>query len=273
MKKNIVCNFAVIRFRPYPETDEFVNIGIVLTCPKLHFFDFEIEHKRKRVTDFFPELNSDVFEAAKKAIKNELLRLKSVNADQLELAFSSDEYKRLFVEVTKFKEGIMVFSNIKTILTDNPKTELKKLFDYYIERQFVSTKPHYEFLMKKRLTRMFDANKIIKIYREQKIGNEEYHVNIPFVYNNSKGILQKAIKPINFDLKETTKIIETGDKWKSRIDRLRDMNCFPKDMLFVVKKPELSKTDVFIETTRTIKEMEVNIIADDKMDEILAFAK
>ncbi len=29
----VACNYAIIRFLPYPETEEFVNVGVVLACP------------------------------------------------------------------------------------------------------------------------------------------------------------------------------------------------------------------------------------------------
>jgi hypothetical protein len=33
MKKKLACNYAVLRFLPYPETGEFVNIGVAIGCP------------------------------------------------------------------------------------------------------------------------------------------------------------------------------------------------------------------------------------------------
>jgi hypothetical protein len=33
-----VCNYAIARFRPYRETAEFVNVGVVLLCPPTGFF-------------------------------------------------------------------------------------------------------------------------------------------------------------------------------------------------------------------------------------------
>ena len=62
--KNNVYNYAVIRFRPYSETEEFVNIGIVLACSNT--IDFKISDNKKRVASFFPELNLEAFKEAKK---------------------------------------------------------------------------------------------------------------------------------------------------------------------------------------------------------------
>jgi len=35
-----VCNYAILRFRPYAETEEFVNVGVLVMCVQpclLHF--------------------------------------------------------------------------------------------------------------------------------------------------------------------------------------------------------------------------------------------
>lgn len=76
MKTNVICNFAVVRFRPYPETEEFVNIGVVMACPQAGFFDFKIETKRRdRITHFFPELNTDVFLYGRRDFVREMKRV------------------------------------------------------------------------------------------------------------------------------------------------------------------------------------------------------
>ena len=62
--KEIVCNYAIARFRPYRETGEFANIGVVLICPQLDYFGYTFEtRKHKRITDFFPELDLEIFKA------------------------------------------------------------------------------------------------------------------------------------------------------------------------------------------------------------------
>src|SRR5438552_6703190 len=54
----VVCNYAIARFRPYRETGELVNVGVVLVCPQVNYFGYLFEtRKYKRVTDFFPELD------------------------------------------------------------------------------------------------------------------------------------------------------------------------------------------------------------------------
>ena len=50
------CNYAVLRFLPYPETGEFVNLGVVVHCALRGLFEMKIEsRKAARVTDFFSD--------------------------------------------------------------------------------------------------------------------------------------------------------------------------------------------------------------------------
>ena len=42
----LVCNYAIARFRPYRETSEFVNVGVVLICQQVNYFGFLFERRR-----------------------------------------------------------------------------------------------------------------------------------------------------------------------------------------------------------------------------------
>ncbi|WP_153010653.1 DUF3037 domain-containing protein, partial [Pseudomonas sp. ADP] len=45
---NYFCNYSILRFLPYPETGEFVNIGVVLLASNGEFH-YKVETKRQRV--------------------------------------------------------------------------------------------------------------------------------------------------------------------------------------------------------------------------------
>ncbi len=45
--KQFVCNYAPVRFLPYRETGEFVNVGVVLHCPQTDFFGFRLIPTKK----------------------------------------------------------------------------------------------------------------------------------------------------------------------------------------------------------------------------------
>ena len=43
--KRFACHYAIIRFLPYPETQEFANVGVVLACPESGYFGFKLEKR------------------------------------------------------------------------------------------------------------------------------------------------------------------------------------------------------------------------------------
>ncbi|MFC3851914.1 DUF3037 domain-containing protein [Salinispirillum marinum] len=47
-----VCRYAVVRFVPYAESEEFANIGIVMAVPKSNLFLFRLEANDARYSRF-----------------------------------------------------------------------------------------------------------------------------------------------------------------------------------------------------------------------------
>jgi hypothetical protein len=44
--KDLVCNYAPVRFLPYRETGEFVNVVVVVYFPEINYQDFKLETRR-----------------------------------------------------------------------------------------------------------------------------------------------------------------------------------------------------------------------------------
>lgn len=62
MSHRKIISYSIIRFMPYPELGEFVNVGIVALCHNTCKFDFILNDKHKgRVNNFFQELDKDYF--------------------------------------------------------------------------------------------------------------------------------------------------------------------------------------------------------------------
>jgi hypothetical protein len=125
------CNYALLRFLPYPETGEFVNLGVAVHCPAHGLFAARLEDgDTTRVTNFFPELDQGNFRAAGRAMAVEIERVGELiaNAKDLELA------GRLFLELVRPRESVFRFGEVRTILTEEPATVAARLFERYIER-------------------------------------------------------------------------------------------------------------------------------------------
>ena len=126
-----VCNYALLRFLPYPETGEFVNLGVVVHCLQPALMEFQIESPQlARVRDFFPELNRENFEAAQASITAEVARVK----DLVTHAHDPKSAQRTFQELVRPRESIFRFSEIRTILSQDPANLANELFDRYVRR-------------------------------------------------------------------------------------------------------------------------------------------
>lgn len=124
------CQYAIARFLPYAETDEFVNVGIVLTCPQTGYFDFKLATDPGRINTFFAGIDTEIFQNVCLSFSKELSRIRTMLTPPTDLALA----KHMFAEVIRPRESIMRFSPMRVVLTDDPVTELNGLFEHYITR-------------------------------------------------------------------------------------------------------------------------------------------
>lgn len=280
MKTKTVCNYAVIRFLPYPETEEFVNVGVILACPETRTVDYKLETRRRdRITGFFPELDAGVFIEGRRSFKCEMERIKDLlgnnNPGQMEFRIQEKEFQQIFNQIVKPRETIFRFSTVGTVMADDACKELEALYRYYVERQFATHEEYQETIMANRLRVQLKAKDILRFYEEKRFGDDEYGVKIPFVHQLSgQGARLKAMKPLYLDKPDTTKIIEHGDRWCMRIQRLRKMNNFPNEMLFVVQCPKSDKkARAADEVIKELKLLDTIVVPETEDQVILNFAK
>ena len=235
-----VCNYAISRFRPYRESGEFVNVGVVLVCDQLDFFGYLFERrKHKRITDFFPELNFDVFKAGLRGLLKELVRVadRKDGATQFVFGVEAEARTALFKELVRTREALFHFGEVGTVLATDPKAKLQDLYDCYIKRQFASDREYQEVIMRRQLGEFLEKAKLAQFYRQDiRVGDENYHVSLPFVHLEAAEP-RKALKPLHLDKAWPTEIYRHGDAWISTVRRLRQINSLPKDFLFAVKYP------------------------------------
>jgi hypothetical protein len=239
----LVCNYAIARFRPYRETSEFVNVGVVLICPQVSYFGYLFQtRKHKRITDFFPELEVDVFKAGLGGLLKELNRISGrSHEEQLgQLVLREEAHASLarFRELVRPREALFHFAEVATAFTADPQAKLKELFHYYIERQFARGREYQEVIMRRNLGDFLRRVNLDREYRtDVRVGDESYNVVLPFVHLRGT-VAQKAIKPLHLDKEGTTEIYRHGDAWLSTVRRLKQINHLPKELLFTIKPPK-----------------------------------
>lgn len=124
-----VCNYALLRYLPFPATEEFVNLGVVVSDAQTGQLTSRIETvKEKRVTDFFHGLDVAAFRYARSITVAEIQRM-----EQLAVG-NRDRGRELFRELVRLRESVFRFGEIRTILTPNPENVADELFERYVEQ-------------------------------------------------------------------------------------------------------------------------------------------
>ena len=137
--KDLASNYTIIRFLPYRETGEFVNVGVVIACPEIGFFDFKIAPKRlRRVKGFFPELDREILLTGVKAIEAMLKSHRNSGALLAEAHELDAKTKMQGVEefrgLLRRRETLLHFSDPGAVLTDDPRRTLNELYDRFVNR-------------------------------------------------------------------------------------------------------------------------------------------
>ncbi|HUD41779.1 MAG TPA: DUF3037 domain-containing protein [Dokdonella sp.] len=63
MRDRHLYDYVVVRVVPRPEREEFVNVGVIVSCPALKFLEARIELDEARVRALDPDADLDVLRA------------------------------------------------------------------------------------------------------------------------------------------------------------------------------------------------------------------
>jgi len=238
--KELVCNYALIRFLPYRETGEFVNVGVMLYAPEVNYFNFELTEKRnRRIRDFFPEMNPEIYAASVDSLRRELERQRK-HFDDLAGLFGADravgDGLTAFRSMLRRRESLLHFAEPGMKL-GTPNETLEKLYDDYVLRTFAKTAAYQETVLSNRLRGWLKDWGLRTQYKtNQSVGDEMYHVKLPFVYFEGT-IAKVAIKPVDLNRNEPTEVYEHGGLWLQRFRRLAERNHLPERTIVPILLP------------------------------------
>jgi hypothetical protein len=133
------CNYAVVRFLPCAESGEFVNIGVVLSCPRTGYFNVRLEQQKfSRISNLFPEIRRKEIQRAIECFGKEMERVcveVGRHSDAQEQLPRKQELSRhFFSEVVRPRESVVRCSEPRTAMAEKPEALLDALFERYVER-------------------------------------------------------------------------------------------------------------------------------------------
>lgn len=133
------CNYALIRFLPYAESGEFVNIGVVLSCPRTGYFNVRLEQQQfSRISNLFPEIQRREIQRAIEYFGKEMervcVKVGSHSDAQEQLPRKQELSRHFFYEVVRPRESVVRCSEPRTAMAEKPEALLDALFERYVER-------------------------------------------------------------------------------------------------------------------------------------------
>lgn len=261
------CLYSIVRFAPYAETEEFANVGIVLTAPAYGRMEYRLARRNwKRVNQFFecPQLFAKVIEVA----QNELESVRQMTAQA-----TDNQIVNHFRYLTEPRESLIRFSPMRSILADGFSETLNQLYERFIERQEIP-RAHREEQMVREIRTLF-TEAAIRNFRDDTLTGELTKLHLPLVHRNN---VIAAIKPLAFDQAEPSSILDHCEQWVIRLARAE------REGIIKLENVLIPVTAPYSEQTRTqrkavdaakqiIRRNRLPLVEFEQTDKITAFAK
>jgi len=123
MLENCLFDYAVIRVVPRVEREEFINVGVVLSCPAQKFLEARIELDAHRLKAFAPALEPQTIQTYLDAIP------KICAGDAAAGAIGRLPQRARFYWLTAQRSTIIQCSPVHTGFSDNAGKMLEHLLD------------------------------------------------------------------------------------------------------------------------------------------------
>jgi hypothetical protein len=240
-------DFATIGFRPFPETQEFVTIGVVALDIAARQLDFVLQDTRKtaRVLAMFPKAGKALYREARNKLELELASIR--NAVNRQGAGGNvpffpvlrDKEDGLFAAITSPREGVFCFPVKGRRMADDMEVLLEALKTRFIDQDGLTAQQVGEQQMARALKNSLRAARILPAYTQNaKIGPEEFQVTFAFAHLNGDHRADRALRPLNFDLSNSTDIYNHGDEWIQKMRRLKRLGFRPDRCLIAARAPK-----------------------------------
>lgn len=273
------CHYAIVRFMPFVETEEFANVGVVLFAPQACYFGFRLLGNRtSRITNFFEQMEVATYRAFMRDLREELDRVsaafKALGTDRRLSGMDEKATWALWSELTKPRASLVRFGEGRLVLAADPVAKLQDLYGYYVERNFV-TREYREQVLERNVRQVLKGADLARQFQPARVGNEEYHAQFPFVQMDGETPV-KAIKALTLSQTDPVRIIEHGGQWVLRVNQLRKRGLLPKHVLFAVDEDTKAnglRAQARAEVLAELRGLDVEVAALGQEQRLLDFAR
>lgn len=281
-------DYATIGIRPHVETGEFVTVGVVAYDAKAGEFDFVLMKPGQsgRVKKMFPQLPDEFRKVTLRGLESELEALKKVLAEGRKKMsglplFGNDGVPAdgLFSAITTSRDGLFMYPAKGRRMGENLPEVLATLRRRFLKQQGLETAPAVEGRMVKDLRDLLEGEHLLQLYRrDAEVGPENYRIR--FALAHLKGgephRADRAMRPLNFDLKDSTKIFNHADEWRQKLQRLERFGFRPERCLVTYRAPQggdAGREDAFAQVREDFRKDAIELVAESDHQGVLDFAR
>lgn len=257
-----IYRYSIIRFRPFAETGEFANIGIIVFDLTSGQARFRLARKRfARIGHFFDQETHRAYSNAVEGLRIELPRLIEYVPETFSRS-AIDQFSDLFGS----RESSILFSTPRVIKSSSGLDNVADdLFDRFVKRDFDKAIDPESVLAKDIRRALHRLG--IKHFKSLKIHDEIVPISFPLGHRGHK---TAAIKPLAFRHKSPLHVVDYGAHWKRRLSyHLENKNLEPDSVFLAVEGPSDNSDDQFYDAFQLaldeLRELpfEVKTVADE----------
>lgn len=265
-----IAQYSIARFRPFPETGEFANIGIVASHEDQVAFKV-VPRRYRRITQFFNTIEPSLFGRAIDLLTDDLNFIKEAAARR-----RGETGGTLRTLAMRNEETTILFSEVRTvILQDSLEDVTEKLYSRYIGRNFANA--DYTEQQMVRNARNALRNKGIKGFQEQVIEDGVLQVKFPLV-SKYNGI--RVIRPIALTQKTPLGVLDHAATWHDRLNFLIKRGALQRDKVLVplagplvLGNADSGMIEAYNSARDELRALKVEVIDRDDEAALLAFAR
>lgn len=225
-------SYSVLRYVHDVTTGEFVNVGLALYCPALHYVNATCRTTSKRLTPLFPSLDSHVFRALMRKVQTRFEALHDEVSSQLELRLYSSVME-LAQSVIPQDDSALQWAPMGSGLTSDPDAALEQLFDRFVMKHDETSTVHRrnDEQVWKNFSRELEQQQVLKHFQPKTFTTADDEIKFDRAWKNG---VWHCLAPVSFDLANPESIRDKAHKW---LGQITSVNSVDLKLYFLVGEP------------------------------------
>ena len=225
-------SYSVLRYVHDVTTGEFVNVGLALYCPALHYANATCRTTSKRLRPLFSSLDSDVFRALMRKVQTRFEALHDEVNSQLELRPYASVME-LAQSVIPQDDSALQWAPMGSGLTSDPDATLELLFDRFVMKHEETSTVHRrdDDQVWRKFSRELEQQQVLKHFQPQAFTTTDDEIKFDRAWKNG---VWHCLAPVSFDLASPESIRDKAHKWLGQITSVNNANL---KLYFLVDEP------------------------------------